>query len=578
MSAALHLAGRRAGTATPCFRRERRSASVPRLRWPALLLALLLAPASAPAGAASGAQTAATADSPAAAVHEHERAMTVEAELPGRLLGLAPACGLERRCRGVWLLVRPLLDASAAGDGATRSSAVGSDAAGDSAARPPRLLLLASRAALGGPAALAESSVPPPADADTLALADLDGDGAAELLAGAPGRVWSLGDPAHPRPARLLLDDPSFDLAASHALLDPALPLLPSPAVGRLRWYRLAGGLLEPAGSAPLPVGTRRRAHGLELTSPEPARLPAAAGAPPRWVAGPDPHGDRRLRSILLDPLSAGEAPAESWSMLPAPERVESARYLTLDGAPALAVFTHPADRLGIFDQARLRLFRLGADRTRAGSAPILAVDTTSHRWQRAAVSVADLDGDGRDEVSVAQIKGLGGKAILIETYRGLGGGRFERRPARVRLDLPDAIWRWTGDHEADLDGDRLPDLVALSGGGLMIYTSTGRREGTALAERPRWKIALPEPEPEEATDESTGGDAGAETAEEPADEREVEVEAGDEGAAVRADRRLPGLGGFPALRDLDGDGRPELIFRDALPDGRERLRVVLLR
>ena len=112
---------------------------------------------------------------------------------------------------------------------------------------------------------------------------------------------------------------------------------------------------------------------------------------------------------------------------------------MRLDGRPALAVFTYAADRLGIFDQARLRLFPLAGDRTRAGAAPALAVDTTSHRWQRAAVAIADLDADGRDDVSVAQVKGLGGGALLIETYRGLGGGRFDRRPRRVRLDLPDA-------------------------------------------------------------------------------------------------------------------------------------------
>ena len=100
------------------------------------------------------------------------------------------------------------------------------------------------------------------------------------------------------------------------------------------------------------------------------------------------------------------------------------------------------------------------------------------------------------------------------------------------------------------------------------------------------------------AGDRETAGDGagaadGGQAGQEPADglqveeeqinqvdqeEVEVEIEIDDEGAAVRADHRFPGLGGLPAALDLDGDGRPELVFRHPLPNGRERLRVVLLR
>lgn len=530
---------------------------------PARLLVVLLALAAAAAGGASGSEMVSVENASAVTVHEHDRAVTVETELPGRLLGLAPACGHDGRCRGVWLLVRPAHTAA--------SEAV------EGASAPPRLLLLdPARAAGGDPAAaLTEPPVPLPPETDALALADLDGDGAPELLAGAPGRIWSLGDPAAPRAPLPLLTDPGVDLAVVRALLDPNLPLLPFPAVGRLRWYALADdGGLEPAGSAPLPVRTRRRTHGLELSSPLPTLIPGAAGEPPRWAVGPEPHGDRRLRSILIGPLSADGAAAESWSMLPSPERVDTSRFLTLDGRPALAVFTHAADRLGIFDQARLRLFRLGADRTRAGSPPVLAVDTTSHRWQRAAVTVADLDADGRDDVSVAQVKGLGGGAILIETYRGLGGARFERRAKKLRLDLPDARWRWSAGPDSDFDGDRLPDLLAHSEGRMLLYTSASRRPGTALAEAPHWEIAWPRPEIDD------GAEPSGKVEEEEEDEEEQEEQEEQERAehARRADPRFPALGGFPATLDLDADHRPEILFRAPLPDGRERLRVVLLR
>ena len=541
------------------------------------LLAVSLALASGAAGGAAGSEAAPAEGSPAVRVHDHGRASTVEAELPGTLLDLAPACGGVGRCRGLWLLVRPAVEIAQSDSGGAEPpaarSAAGEPGGDPAAGPPPRLLLLdAARAALGDPAAtLTESPIPLPRETESLALADLDGDGAPELLAGAPGRVWSLGDPASPGRPVPVLTDPDVDLAAARPLLDPALPLLPSPAVGRLRWYRpAAGGGLTPAGSAPLPVRTRRRAHGLELSSPQPTLLPAAGGAPPRWAAGPEPHGDRRLRSLLVDPLSGDGAAAEYWSMLPSPERVESARFLTLDGHPALAVFTHAADRLGIFDQARLRLFRLGADRTRAGSVPILAVDTTSHRWQRAAVAIADLDADGRDDVSIAQVKGLGGGAILIETYRGMGGGRFDRRPKKVRLDAPDATWRWLTHADSDLDGDDLPDLIALSEGRLLIYTSAPRRPGTALGDTPTWEIAWPRPEADETREQAEGvTDDGGD------DEDEEDEEDED---SHRADHRFPGLGGFPGALDLDGDHRPEIVFRAPLPDGRERLRIVLLR
>ena len=548
-----------------------------RIRCPASLLAVLLALAPDAAASAPGSEAAPAGGFPAVTVHEHDRAVTVEAELPGRLLDLVPACGGGGRCRGLWLLVG-LADEAAAGDSGDAGNSAEerggtATAEGPAAGAPPRLLLLdPARAAAGDPAgALSEAPVGLPPEADAIALADLGGDGEPELLAGAPGRVWSLGDPAAPRPPLLILADPEVDLAAARSLLDLDLPRLPSPAVGRLRWFAPAdGGGLAPAGSAPLPVRTSRRAHGLELSSPRPALLEAGGGGSRLWAVGPEPHGDRRLRSLLIDPLSADGAVEESWSMLPGPERVETARFLTLDGRPALAVFTHAADRLGVFDQARLRLFRLGADRTRAGSVPVLAVDTTSHRWQRAAVTIADLDADGRDDVSVAQVKGLGGGAILIETYRGLGGGRFDRRPKKVRLDLPGASWRWSDDPESDLDGDRLPDLVVLSEGRLLLYSSASRRPGAALAEIPRWEITWPRPE----------SDDGAELPGKADEEEEQEEEAEDEEAEHpgRADPRFPALGGFPATLDLDGDHRPEILFRAPLPEGRERLRVVLLR
>ncbi len=502
-------------------------------------------------------------------------AAIVEAELPGRVIGWVPACGTPTDCHGLLLLV----DAAEPGAGAAAEPTL--EPAPDPG--PPLLLRLDPARAVAGDAAGALSQATPwvPHEADALALIDLDGDGDAEVAAGESGRLWSLGPPGALEPPLPVLAGAGVDLAASRGLVHPLLARFPAAEVGRLRWYAPTGGGLAPAGSAALPVEARRRRGGLELSSPEPALLPGAGGAAPSWVAGPEAHGDRRLRSVLIDPATPDGAATEAWTLLPGPERVASSQYLRIDGRPALVVFTHLADKLRLFDQKRLRVFFLAGDRTRAGSTPALAADTLSHLWQHAEAAVADFDGDGHDDVAVAQVKGMfDGEAIQVDAYRGLGGGRFEGKPRRVRLKAPDAGWRWT----EDLDGDRLPDLVAESEGRLLLFTGAGRRRGAVLAEEPAWQLSLPgEPEAEaerpreRGRDEEDEEDAALAEAEET--EVEVEIRAGEDGAEVRARHEgLPALGSLPRALDLDGDGRAELVSVDALPDGRERLRVIVLR
>jgi hypothetical protein len=521
------------------------------------------------AAAVTAAVTAAA--SPAVTVRDLGSVAIVEAALPGPVIGYVPACGTPADCHGLLLLVR----ARPAADGEAEGDSVAAEATTE--ARPPLLLRLdPSRAIAGDPAgALSQATPWVPYDAGELALIDLDGDGDAEVAAGESGRLWSLGPPGALEPPLPVLAGAGVDLAASRRLVHPLLARFPVAEVGRLRWFAPADGKLAPAGSAALPVEARRRRGGLELSSPEPALMPGAEGAPPSWVAGPEAHGDRRLRSVLIDPTAPDGAAAEAWALLPGAERVASSQYVRIDGRPALVVFTHGADKLRLFDQKRLRVFLLAGDRTRAGSTPALAAETRSHMWQRAEAAVADFDGDGRDDVAVAQVKGMfDGEAIEIDTYRGLGGGRFEPKPRRVRLKVADAGWRWT----EDLDGDRLPDLVATSEGRLLIFTGAGRRRGAALAEEPAWQLTFPaEPEAAAAPARDRGRDEEPEELEE--GDVEIEVRAGAGGAEVSARHEgLPALGSLPRALDLDGDGRAELVSVDTLPDGRERLRVIVLR
>lgn len=497
--------------------------------------------------------SAAGAAGPEVTVRDLGSVAIVEAVLPGRVTGYVPACGTPTECHGLLLLV-PV-------------------SGGTDRSRPPLLLRLDPAAAIAGDsaAALTQPTVWVPRETDELALIDLDGDGDAEVAAGETGRLWSLGPPEALEVPLPLLHGDAVDLAAVRRLVDPRLARFPTAEVGRLRWYAPADGALVAAGSAALPVEARRRGGGLELRSPEPATMPGVDGAAPSWVAGPEAHGDRRLRSVLIDPdglLGGGPdgAAAEAWALLPGPERVASSQYVRIDGRPALIVFTHGADKLRLFDQKRVRVFFLSSDRTRAGSTPALAADTRSHMWQRAEAAVADFDGDGHDDVAVAQMKGMfDGEAVEIDTYRGLGGGRFERRPRQIRLKMEAPGWRWSD----DLDGDRLPDLIATSGDRVLIFTGAGRRRGAALAEEPAWRLTfLAEPELEADGDETEEAEV------------EVEVRAGDDGGAEIEARRdeSPALGALPRPADLDGDGRAELISVTPLPDGRERLRVIVLR
>lgn len=404
-----------------------------------------------------------------------------------------------------------------------------------------------------------------PADAESLAAVDLDGDGRPELLLGGPETIWSLGPADDPRPPVALAEGSVLDLPASRPLLLPAAPRLPRPGVGSLElWALQPSGRLGPSAAVRLPSSARRTAWGLEITSPTVSALDRGAVAP-LYLVGPEELGAGRLRTLILEP--GADDPAiesrEAWAQLPGAESVASSGYALLDGRPVLVAFTHAADKVGVFDQKRLRVLPLSSDRTRAGAGPLLAVETTSHRWQRAVARFGDWNRDGRDDVAVAQVKGLGGDGILVELYLGkaVGGkeeGGFARKPRKTRVDAQVEGWRFAD----DVDGDGLPDLLVVDEDGrLAIYPSGGRERDEAIAETARWRLDLPA---------LAGAEADA--------ERVVEVSVGDGGSDVEITFGI----GLPDVVDLDSDGRPELVFREELGrqapgGGREALRVVRL-
>jgi hypothetical protein len=380
------------------------------------------------------------------------------------------------------------------------------------------------------------------------------------LLVSRPGEVWLLSAGG----ARRLLDAPGFALAAA---ADGAA--MPAPgawpvAVARAGELRLLTPDSAEGERATLPVAARSRAWGLELTSPPVRqRPPAAAGV--AAIVGPEKVGERRLRTLLVD--TAG-AVTESWSLLPAGERLLAGRPLVLDGSLLLAVTTAPS---GVLAEQRLHLYRLSADRTRRGSAPTFSSQLQVRHWMTPELETGDLDGDGRTDLVLIEPRGMGGGEVTVSLLRGLGNGRVAPAAKRVKWDESWGDWRW-----ADLTGDGRADLLRLSRGTLTLHAGErGERPVRGAAE---WTVEVGG-RPQQRTVTLTAG-AGAEggaavesgTTSDPPPEPAGSRRGSAEGRRQRGDDE-DGDGddgyGPPRLAtpDLDGDGRAEVVLwrrRDA--------------
>ena len=306
---------------------------------------------------------------------------------------------------------------------------------------------------------------------------DLAGNGGAEPVAGMPGVLFT---PAGGGNARRVLEAPDVDLR-SVAGATAGRPWLAAARTGLLELLGpAAGGTLARKASFPLPVRAERLRWGLRLTSPPVTLL---AGDPPLFAIGPEAVGRRRIETLLL-PAAGGET-TEAWSLLPEDERLTSdRRYLRLDGLPALAATTF--GKIGILAKKRFRLFVLGRDRSRKGSAPSFAFETDCPLWYPLDVAAADADGDGRQDLVVAHPGGLRGKEILVSAYHGSGGGRFEPEPRRWKLSEQASDWLYG----TDLTGDGVPDFLVLVKDRLFLYA--GDPKGSRpLAGRPLWAVTV---------------------------------------------------------------------------------------
>ena len=270
---------------------------------------------------------------------------------------------------------------------------------------------------------------------------------------------------------------------------------------GAVRQVKLAGrGARRSVLSAtefPIDFSIRRNGSGLTLESPPVRRIDEVSG---RVAVGPQIYGDLRIESLVFEP-SAGsaqwlqglsgssESAAEagslangvlrSWSRLPAAEEILQSHYLSMGGTLVLAVVTKEADKVGILERKKLRLFRLAADRTRAGKLPFFEVLTSSRLWQRLDIQFLDVTQDGIDDLVLVQPDGLNGEPTLVDVYRATAPLTFSSKKARTILETGTAWWSL----ENDWNGDGDEDVVVLDGQVLQFHDArwssgeTGKRK-----------------------------------------------------------------------------------------------------
>ncbi len=248
---------------------------------------------------------------------------------------------------------------------------------------------------------------------------------------------------------------------------DPSAGLFFSEAVGEF-------SIVDPDGNRAAyttPVDVQRGPTALDLRSPR--ATPLGDG---RWVIGPQAHGDLRLRSLVIDahrPPDGGDEsddpnPVEMWSRLPAPERVVASQYEVFGDRVLLYATTLRADKIGVIEKKKMRVFELAPDRTRAGQGPIFEVLTSSRMWQELDIHLVDVDLDGLRDLVLLQPEGMGGGKLIVDVHRGLDGGGFEER--NLRTVLPEVDEDTPKLYGHDWDDDDTPDLLVLADGQIRLY------------------------------------------------------------------------------------------------------------
>ena len=381
--------------------------------------------------------------------------------------------------------------------------------------------------------------------AGTLDSADIDGDGAQELLLLRDGGIDLVTmSPEGQTATRALVEDPLLGTSCcgprlawdSAAAQDSALRVA---LLGAFRSYgpgRVGGVAI----TSELETPERVNAGAERMVVRSPAVRPLGRTQAGRMVfaTDPEPLGRRRLRTLLLDPDGPAETHVvESWALFPEPESVVDSGFAMLQGSPVLIVTPTSADKLSLLGEKALRIYPLGGDRTRAGDAPLFAATTGINLWQRAFPVVVDLDRDGRDDLVLAYWKGLQNSIAALEVYRGGAASGFAK-PRSMSFDIDDGEKAFM-EFGTDVDGDGRPDLILFAKRELLVFPGSepDRAVQKPVASRASRRIPLAPDLPRPRGSSMAMGLDG-----------------------FQISRSAGGLGA-PHLVDLDGDGRPEAVF-----------------
>ena len=131
-------------------------------------------------------------------------------------------------------------------------------------------------------------------------------------------------------------------------------------------------------------------------------------------------------------------------------------------------------------EKKKLRLFSLTADRTRAGSGPLLEAMTRSRNWYATCAGIADVDRDGVEDLISAQPKGLGAGSLWVEAHLGKSAGGFEAkvRGSEVAVEEGEIC-----SLEMDVVADETVELIVVEDDSLLIFPLVRAGESKVVVE-----------------------------------------------------------------------------------------------
>ena len=342
---------------------------------------------------------------------------------------------------------------------------------------------------LQGDGSLESMGSPLSEEAVTVIGFDPQGDGKGEILVGRGGTVLGIG-PGGEWTERFSSPIDLFPIRDTRGSRPYAANELVLRSVGLLQAFRVdpSSGTLGRSWQFELPLRVDRAWGGLRLETPPLAFLKASEEQSAQVVLGPEAFGKRRLRTIVLEPDSEGPPQTlEAWNILPTAEDIEESWYVEYGGEPALIVTTVMAEKHGVFEKKKLRLFSLSADRTRSGSRPLLEVMTRSRNWYGTCAGIADINGDGHDDLISAQPKGLGAGKLWVEGHIAVPGRGFEPKVRGSEIEVEEGE-RCT--LAVDVTGDNRVDLVVVEDDSLLVFPLIQETKAKSVVEEdPWWRV-----------------------------------------------------------------------------------------